>query len=161
MELVLAHNCLHWSDAISLGMTCHGSQRMYEKHRDHILSPLLMYLEEFAGSNKHRCCGKVYAPKSKRTCTCGDKVSPEDRKHPQNQDLAVMDPRYKDDYDDWSPSLKCRKMVQYISKIVSNMRLKFSFRDPSNPSKAVCGGGCPKIGAHTKIVELWLSTLQF
>jgi len=127
----------HWTDAVALGSVHPLCRTIYvaEGHRDNALEPVLEELETMVGSDKHQDCNKVYAPASKRTCTCvTDYPDREPDWHPESYCLATLDPRYKDDaYDELSLEAKCARMVHYISTIVSNMRRRLKFDDLANP----------------------------
>ena len=141
MEIVLPN--LHWSDAISVGATCKDFRKLYEKHSDNLLAPLLKQLDSMAKSNVHDYCGQRIAPPSKMECTC------ENDRFGDQTEFWDLDPRFWEGYDDWNTHKKCAAMVEYISVLVGNMReyLAQSFLDPSsvweetNSSHWEMGGG--------------------
>lgn len=85
---------------------------------DKALEPLLVHLEKMIGSNKHQDCRKVFAPVSKRECTCLSRYNENDEEdelsmevHPCSQSLSEVDPRYNLYYDEWSTTIKCKRMI--------------------------------------------------
>lgn len=91
---------LHWKDATTtLGVVCKDFRKVYLENRDVILQPLLKLLDALCKSNVHWCCRKVYAPASKRTCTCRSIFSLDDYELQENQALASLDPRYEEAYE--------------------------------------------------------------
>ena len=128
---------LHWKDAVAVSGVNKASHNMYMNHCHVILKPLLKCLNSLVQSNQHEYCGKIYAPRSLRTCTC-DNTSNIDAYHrPRNQPLAGLDPRYQDTYDTWSNHKKCAAMVEFIGMVTANLRphLQMDLNDASDPRK--------------------------
>jgi hypothetical protein len=171
LDLVLKQGVLHWSDAVTLGSVCKKSHKLYKQHRKLFLSPLLKQLERMVGSNTHKYCGMVFAPKSKRQCSCASNLNLEDYDRPCNQDLAALDPRYHAAYETWSTTNKCRQMVAFLETIVGNMKKKFCFQDPTHASAprehrlagkwAWDSNTLPNFFTTCPVVLRWPSTLPF
>jgi len=137
---------LHWKDAISLGSINRECRSSYLAYRETILGPLLRLLEGLCGSHVHAYCGKIYAPISKRICTCDENNAAlmEEYYMPENQALASLDPRYDDDdeYEALLISDKCATMIDFLSTLVANMRPHLNvdmetIADPNQTSEVI------------------------
>jgi len=125
---------LSCQDMLALGSVDKERQKSYAELRDVLLEPTLEVLDCMCGSDTHHYCGQIYAPASLRSCLCGDNMDLENEDHPENQALAVLDPRYRDGYETLPTHHKVEAMVQFIGTIVSNMRPHLNFTDAANPS---------------------------
>jgi hypothetical protein len=128
--LLLDRNMLHWHEIARLACVKKGCHNLWNRHKDNLLEPLLHRLDSMAATNKHNDCHKVYAPVSKRECTC----------HSQPPDLPDQfyedplenlyrwdDPRYSPIYDDLQVDVKCKVMVQFLEFLKNRMHSWFDF----------------------------------
>lgn len=132
VEMSLLWEFLHFTDAMNLGSACRSFRIGYKDHEPNVLGPLLTYLENMVGSHRSRYCFHVLAPMLR--CTC---ASAKSRQRPT---LAVLDPRYQMSYQAMTSSIKnrklrCKAMIAFISKIVSNMQSQFDCDDLADPLK--------------------------
>ena len=125
---------LSCQDMLALGSVDWERHKSYFEHRNVLLEPTLEVLDWMCGSDTHHYCGQIYAPASLRSCLCGDNMDLENEDHPENQALAELDPRYRDDYESRPTHHKVEEMVRFIGTIVSNMRPHLNFTDAANPS---------------------------
>jgi hypothetical protein len=130
-EVMLQQGFLHWNDARAFGSASKECRAIYKKHTNVIYKPLLTHLESMIRSDRHDGCGEVLAPATKRTCKC---PYPDDAIFMQ-QHLVALDPRYQRGYESWPTLCKCRQMVAFLAKIVTNVTREFDFDDISNPRK--------------------------
>lgn len=124
---------LHWKDAVALGAVNTENRELFSQHQDSILQPLLDHLEGMSKSNIHYVCNKIYAPLSKRNCTCTSILDLPPSSHPEHPmtTLASRDPRYKDAYDNWTTAQKCSAMTDFLAALVDKMRQIFQFQGAS------------------------------
>lgn len=162
---------LHWKDAVALGAAGRGCRDACLENREAILGPVLAMLESPCQSNVHHSgCGRVCAPASKRECACGP--HDDDYHPPEDQDLAILDPRYEDSYDSWPVPRRCGEMAHFLAFMVANVRPHLNnFEDYANPMNTpdvirrvgedlFFGVFIPESGilAATPVAPRWLST---
>jgi hypothetical protein len=102
LECIRGNGCLHWSEILPLS----GVNKTYLYHREVKSSPmtkialkrLLLEFDCMVTTHEHYDCGKVYAPLSRRQYQCGDRTN----HGPDQIPYANVDPRYSEEYDDWS-----------------------------------------------------------
>jgi hypothetical protein len=142
LEIVLGNGCLH----------CEVKSSPVTKIA---LKGLLSELDSMVVTHEHEYCGKVYAPLSKRQCRCpcGD-LPNQWADDPSQSPYADVDPRYLEDHDDWPLTMKCSKMIAFLTMLAANFRSHFDFDDLSR--RTAEGLGTPtgwSFGCGNEIVD--------
>jgi hypothetical protein len=128
VRLLLAKNMLHWYETARLACVNKGCHNLWNRHKDNLLELLLHRLDSMAATNKHTDCHKVYAPVSKRECTCQPPDLPDQFYEDPLWNLYRWDdPRYSPFYDDLQVDVKCKGMVQFLEFLTNRMHSWFDF----------------------------------